>query len=116
MNLDAFDHIDERYRTTTDGETFLQLVKKTDEGTILIFVSPKQLNLLSKASVWIMDGTFVTAPRSFKQIFTIHANIGEANSRRFIPVVYMLLPRKNESTYNSAFTELCEIAEENDVQ
>lgn len=115
-DLSNFDDIDVRFQKSIDGEPFLQRVLKTEEGTVLIFVSEKHLQLLSKASVWIMDGTFATAPRCFKQIFTIHGNIGDATERRFIPLVFMLLPKKNESTYTTAFSQLCEIAEDHDVE
>lgn len=99
-----------------DGKPFLRRILNTDEGTIVIFISDMQLQLLSKVEVWIMDGTFATAPRGFKQIFTIHGSIGETRSRRFVPLVFLLLPKKNESTYTTAFIHLCEIAEEHHVE
>lgn len=115
-DIGDWDNIDDRYKLNLNGEPFLRRVLNTKDGPVLIFVSDKQLQLLSKAEVWIMDGTFVTAPRSFKQIFTIHGSIGDAKSRRFIPLVFMLLPKKNESTYTTAFSQLLEIAEEHSLE
>lgn len=111
LECNDFDHIDERYKVNLDGELFLQSVVDCDDGKILLFVSAQHIKVLSKSEIWIMDGTFITAPQHFSQIFTIHGSVGEENHRRFVPLVYMLLPKKNERTYESAFSALEEIAE-----
>lgn len=113
---EAFDNISERFRKTIDGEAFLQGNIESPGGRILIFTTTKSLCLLSEAPIWLMDGTFCTAPQGFCQIFTIHAGIGDGDLRRFLPLVYMLLPKKDEATYMAAFEELCEIASRSEIE
>lgn len=108
--------IDERYVKTLDGDLFLQANIQTKEGVILLFVSAQHLRLLGQASIWIVDGTFSTAPRQFTQVFTIHGSVGQDNVRRFVPMAYMLLPRKNEGTYDKAFSTLVELGEKHGFQ
>jgi hypothetical protein len=39
---------------------------------MLVFGSPKQLQLLFDSSIIFFDGTFLTTPPFFDQVFTIH--------------------------------------------
>ncbi|XP_052562905.1 uncharacterized protein LOC120416610 [Culex pipiens pallens] len=107
---DDYQSIDDRYQQTLGGEKFLQTNIATPDGRILIFSTASNMRHLSLAKIWLMDGTFVTAPTNFAQVFSIHGNINEGNVRRFVPLVFMLLPRKNEATYKTAFEGLSEIA------
>ncbi|EDS32851.1 conserved hypothetical protein [Culex quinquefasciatus] len=105
---DDYKSIDDRYQQTLGGEKFLQTNIATPDGRILIFSTASNMRHLSLAKIWLMDGTFVTAPTNFAQVFSIHSNINEGNVRRFVPLVFMLLPRKNEATYKTAFEGLSE--------
>lgn len=61
------------YQTTASNETFLicdKLISRRKR--MLTFGSPKQLQLLFDSSIIFMDGTFLTAPPFFDQVFTIH--------------------------------------------
>lgn len=84
---DDLDNINRRYTTTMDGEAFPQSTVKFEDGTILIFASAQHIRVLSKAAIWIMDGTFSTAPRKFAQIFTIHGSVEEGDNRCFVHLV-----------------------------
>ena len=53
-----------------------------------------------------MDGTFETCPRLFYQIFTIHI----IKYSQTFPMVYALLPNKQQSTYNHMFMMVKEAA------
>lgn len=111
-----FDNVSERFTRTLDGETFLQRNIESPGGRILIFTTTKHIRLLSQAPVWMMDSTFSTAPKGFCQICSIQASIGEDNVRRFLPLVFMLLPKKDEATYIAAFEELTEIASQVEIE
>jgi hypothetical protein len=61
------------YQTTASGETFLICDKMVSrKKRMLIFSSPKQLQLLFEGSMVFLDGTFQATPPFFDQIFTIH--------------------------------------------
>ena len=61
------------YQTTVSAET-LSICDKmfARKKRMLIFSSPKQLNLLFEGSMTVLDGTFKATPSFFDQIFTIH--------------------------------------------
>ena len=61
----------DRYRLTAYKTRFL-LFDTNDEDRIIAHVSSTQLEILSKASRWHMDGTFKSAPSLFYQNYTIH--------------------------------------------
>lgn len=62
---------------------------------------------MRNSSSWQMDGTFQSCPTIFKQIYSIHAYVGnDAMSRKMVPVVYCLLPDKTEESYMTFFKEL----------
>ena len=44
---------------------------------MLVFATDKGLRNLCCAGTWYMDGTFLSAPRLFYQLYTIYAPIGE---------------------------------------
>ena len=56
----------------------------------------------AKCNVWSADGTFKIAPIIFKQLFTLHGFLERDKCRRQVPLVYMLLPNKRNSTYKKA--------------
>lgn len=57
---------------------------------------------LSNADTWYMDGTFYSSPAYFCQLYTIHTMI----NGYMCPLVYGLLPNKNQPTYTRFFTLL----------
>lgn len=88
---------------TQKGENFLL----HDSGyghadRILIFGTENNLSLLRRAHLWLVDGTFKTAPRLFYQLYTVHC-IFESET---FPVLYALLPNKSSATYESMFKEI----------
>ena len=61
----------EKLRTTKDGQDFLTLQSWVDENelsSILVFLSTPGAEILKRAPVWLMDGTFKTAPEPYKQV------------------------------------------------
>lgn len=67
------------------------------EDRMLIFGCRDLLNGLSRASVWIADGTFKIVPSIFFQVYTLHFEYANGVS----PVgLYCLLPNKTRQTYD----------------
>ncbi|CAF4145951.1 unnamed protein product, partial [Adineta steineri] len=95
------------YQTTASGETFLICDKMISrKKRMLVFSSPKQLQLLFEGSMVFLDGTFLATPPCFDQIFTIHCLKFESA----FPCVFAVLPDRKKSTYQELFKELKSIA------
>ncbi len=50
---------------------------EVEEGLVLIFATQKNIELLCRSSIWVLDRTFKVSPTIFSQLFTI---IGLRNS------------------------------------
>lgn len=84
------------YSTTTDGRRFLMFDSGVDDhNRILIYSTDENLDAMASKTDWFIDGTFKCAPEIFYQVFTIHVYVHGA----VIPVLYALLPNKQEATY-----------------
>jgi hypothetical protein len=99
---------------TLNGDTFLIRDCVIGNDRILLFATQANIQRLSQASFWLMDGTFKTVPTVFRQLYTIHAPVGGENSR-ILPLVYSLITSKSEEIYKNLFEELIEFAAENDI-
>ena len=73
---------------------------------ILIFASSVQLYVLQTAVELLVDGTFKVVPEIFYQLFIIHAVYGH----HVVPVVYVLLRRKNADTYFRLIDKVTKVA------
>ncbi|GET00572.1 uncharacterized protein LOC112591534 [Rhizophagus clarus] len=77
---------------TLTGDHFLVKDFMFGADRILLFTTKTNIQRLSQASYWLMDGTFKTVLTIFCQLYTIHAPVGSANSR-ILPLVYALMTR-----------------------
>lgn len=69
---------------------------------ILIFGRNRSLDILYNSKIWYCDGTFKIAPSIFSQVFVILAEaLGGVH-----PLIYALLPNKQEKTYTHLFKML----------
>lgn len=76
------------------------------DDRILIFGTDTNVTLLSAAVKWQCDGTFKVVPVIAAQLYTIHVcYLGD-----YVPVVYALLPNKNEATYERFFRAIKQLA------
>jgi MULE transposase domain len=92
-------------KITLKGEKFLYWDSFDDDKNldrIIVFSTQKNLDNLSLSDVWIQDGTFKAAPRIFKQLYTIHAQVDGV----VCPLVYAFLQRKDQETYKRLFQSL----------
>lgn len=112
---DDYEKIDPSFTVTFDNQQLLLKNVECDEGRILIFGTITNLRRLSQSKLYMLDGTFSTAPNNFRQVFTILGSINGTASGKFLPFVHMLLPSKNERTYFKALKLLRRIARENEI-
>jgi hypothetical protein len=73
---------------------------QSDSTRVILFTTEANLRLLQTHRDWLGDGTFDLAPkRVFKQVYTIHI----IYKNKDLPMVYGLLPNKNQATYTKFF-------------
>jgi len=73
-----------------------------DDPRILIFSSRENLKKLGRSKMWFCDGTLQVCPALFTQLFTIHSLHNDVA----FPLVYALLPNKEERSYTKVFQEV----------
>ena len=69
----------------------------------IIFSTKQQLNLLTRAKTWFVDGTFKFVKPPFTQLFSIHAFAKSNDELLQIPLVYCLMSRRQTSDYKAVF-------------
>uniref|UniRef100_A0A1E1WV05 FLYWCH-type domain-containing protein n=1 Tax=Pectinophora gossypiella TaxID=13191 RepID=A0A1E1WV05_PECGO len=85
------------------SENFLVAEDGTEEK-ILIFMTKLSKKVMRKARLWFGDGTFKSVPRPFYQLFTLHMDLNsDKNTTNIVPILYALLPNKNQRTYIRLF-------------
>lgn len=88
-------------KVTKNGDTFLW-GDSGKEDRILMFSTTENFQLLKQYRHWMVDGTFDICPRFFCQLFSVHAIIHSSN----VPLVYGLLPNKEEVNYYILYIQL----------
>ena len=58
----------EEFTKSLNGKQFLHKIDLAD-GCILMFTTDENLRQLSRSELWLMDGTFKTAPILFRQMY-----------------------------------------------
>ena len=64
--------ITKRFTVASTGDEFLKYDNHQRADRILIFATGRSLNFLQNGDNWFMDGTFLTVPRQFAQLYTVH--------------------------------------------
>ena len=68
---DTLFDIPQRFTVTSTGDDFLKYNNQRADR-ILIFGTGRRLNFLQNSDNWFMDGTFLTVPPQFAQLYTVH--------------------------------------------
>ena len=89
-------------KTLSNDVPFLLHDSGPGENRIIMFGTSDNLQVLRKSPHWFADGTFKHSPRSFAQIYTLHA----LQNCRCLPLVYCLLPNKTRTTYDEVLNIL----------
>ena len=87
-----------------------------EDGRHLIFASDVQLELLKKARIWYMDGTFRVVGRPFVQLFCIHVVLNNDFSHQQIPVLFVLMSRLRKSDYMLVFKHIISVITEQNTK
>ena len=107
-------NVSDSLRLTLNGDTFLIRDCVIGNDQILLFAIQANIQRLSRAQFWLIDGTFKTVPTVFRQLYTIYASVDTENSRILL-LIYSLVTSKSEEIYKSLFEKLIDFAAENDL-
>ena len=69
----------------------------------LIFARQEQLNTLTHAKAWYVDGTFKLIRYPFKQLLTVNAFIRSGEYAKQVPLVFVLMANKKEKDYKKVW-------------
>ena len=69
----------------------------------IIFATKKQLNLLTLAKTWFVDGTFKFVKHPFVQLFSIHAFVKSNGDMIQVPLAFCIISRRQSSDYSLIF-------------
>jgi hypothetical protein len=100
--------------TGQDGHGEIFLLHDNGIGSherVIVFATRNNLMYLCEADTWFVDGNFAMAPHHFAQIYVLLAKRGELQ----IPVVYALLQRKTQTSYEIFFKIIQDKCEEFDL-
>ena len=75
-----------------------------NEDGMVIFASDDHLQHLCASEVMLVDGTFKSCPNLFFQLYTLHGCV----MGQIFPLVFCLLPNKQQATYQLMFEKILE--------
>lgn len=103
--------IPDDYASFSNGRFLLGDSFDNENGNrILIFGKESNVNWSGQMKKVFVDGTFRQAPQLFSQIYVIMSARETASSNLFVfPVMYALLPNKQEQTYVRLFAMIKEV-------
>lgn len=65
----------------------------------LLFATAKQLELLTKAKTWYIDGTFKIVSKPFYQLLSIHAFVRSGEDMKQLPLLFVRMSGKSKKDY-----------------
>lgn len=65
----------------------------------LLFATNTQLDLLSRAQEWFVDGTFKLVRRPFSQLYSFHAFVRNDDSQVQVPLAFVIMSGKSKKDY-----------------
>ena len=66
------------------------------------------LNILSRAKIWYLDGTFKIVKAPFIQLFFIHAFVKSDSGIKQLPLVFVVMSGKRKKDHRKVLTAILE--------
>ena len=90
--------------TITCQTTSYKQTSKQGTGDIWYLQVAEQLELLSKAKTWYIDGTFKLIRQPFTQLLTVNAFVRSGDAAKQVPFVYVLMSSCRKKDYKVSFS------------
>ena len=106
-------HLDGKWRETLSGEPWvLYESPQDDEERFILLGTDVNLSRYARGKMLFVDGMFDPMPVIFKQIYTFHVLEDGIST----PMLFALLPRKDEQTYTKLFEVIQEACDDRGFQ
>jgi hypothetical protein len=106
FNKVNFDDIPDFLKNDLTNETFLQYDSGVvDNDRFIIFFSTRNKKIFCESKIVLVDGTFWSVPRGFKQLITLNFYL----FGKYFPLIFILMRSKREEDYKRAFCKIVEL-------
>lgn len=83
------------------------LFDEDPENRIIAFCTETVREIIPNLQTFFMDGTFSSCCTPFYQLYCIHGDVNsDENFSNIVPLIYVLMPNKQERSYEQLFTSL----------
>lgn len=91
--------VDDAFLESTIDEPFLRRDVIVGTSRHLIFATTKQLELLSNAKTWYIDGTFKVISKPFYQLLSVHGFVKSGEDVKQLPLCFIMMSDKRKKSY-----------------